>query len=66
MNLFKALSSFHHESSSKILLSPATCIIFDDMPISKTQIGIIKNVLSQKIIIFKAKKDDSDHQNFWN
>ena len=40
------------------------CIIFDDMPISKTQIGIIKNVLSQKIIIFKAKKDDSDHQNF--
>ena len=40
------------------------CIIFDDMPISKTQIGIIKNVLSQKIIIFKAKKDDGDHQNF--
>ena len=40
------------------------CIIFDDMPISKTQIGIIKNVLSQKIIIFKVKKDDSDHQNF--
>ena len=26
------------------------CIIFDDMPISKTQIGLIKNVLAQKIM----------------
>lgn len=49
---------------SNIAESSDLCIIFDDMPISKTQIGIIKNVLSQKIIIFKAKKDDSDHQNF--
>ena len=40
------------------------CIIFDDMPISKTQIGIIKNILAQKILILKAKKDDSEHQNF--
>ena len=40
------------------------CIIFDDMPISKIQIGIIKNILAQKILILKAKKDDSEHQNF--
>ena len=40
------------------------CIIFDDIPISKTQIGIIKNILAQKILILKAKQDDSEHQNF--
>ena len=28
------------------------CIIFDDMPISKTQVGIVKNILAQKILIF--------------
>ena len=40
------------------------CIIFDDMPISKTQVGIVKNSLAQKILIFKATKDDSEHQSF--
>jgi hypothetical protein len=40
------------------------CIIFDDMPISKTQIGIVKNILAQKILILKSKKDDKEHQNF--
>ena len=40
------------------------CIIFDDMPISKTQIGIVKNILAQKILILKSKKDDEEHQNF--
>ena len=40
------------------------CIIFDDMPISKTQIGLIKNILAQKMLILKTKKDDSDHQKF--
>ena len=40
------------------------CVIFDDIPISKTQIGTVKNILAQKILIFKAKKDDSEHQNF--
>ena len=38
------------------------CIIFDDMPISKTQIGLIKNVLAQKILIIQ-KNTDLD-QNF--
>ena len=40
------------------------CIIFDDIPISKTQIGIVKNILAQKILILKSKKDDKEHQNF--
>ena len=40
------------------------CIIFDDMPISKTQIGLIKNTLAQKILIVKKNKDDKDHQKF--
>jgi len=40
------------------------CIIFDDMPISKTQIGRIKNTLAQKILIVKKNKDDNDHQKF--
>jgi len=40
------------------------CIIFDDMPISKTQVGIVKNILAQKILILKSKKDDKEHQNF--
>ena len=40
------------------------CIVFDDMPISKTQIGLIKNSLAQKILVFKKSKDDGDHQNF--
>ena len=52
-----------HLDSNKVE-SCDLCIIFDDMPISKTQIGIVKNILAQKILIFKAKKDDSEHQNF--
>ena len=42
------------------------CIIFDDMPISKTQVGLIKNMLAQKVLIIKNKKnkDDNDHQKF--
>ena len=40
------------------------CIIFDDMPISKTQIGLIKNTLAQKILIVKKNKDGKDHQKF--
>ena len=38
------------------------CIIFDDMPISKTQIGLIKNVLAQKILIIQ--KNTTLDQNF--
>jgi len=40
------------------------CIVFDDMPITKTQVGLIKNSLSQKILILKTKQDDKDHQHF--
>ena len=40
------------------------CIIFDDMPISKTQVGSIKNTLAQKVLIIKKNKDDNDHQKF--
>ena len=40
------------------------CIIFDDMNISKTQIGLIKNTLAQKILIIKKNGDDSHHQSF--
>ncbi|MDC1110769.1 DUF6231 family protein [Gammaproteobacteria bacterium] len=40
------------------------CIIFDDMPISKTQVGFIKNTLAQKVLIIKKNKDDNDHQKF--
>ena len=38
------------------------CIVFDDIPISKTQIGFIKNALSQKILIIQ--KNTCDDQNF--
>ena len=38
------------------------CIIFDDIAISKTQIGFIKNALSQKILIIQ--KSTHDDQNF--
>jgi len=40
------------------------CIIFDDIPISKTQVGLIKNTLAQKVLIIKKNKDDNDHQKF--
>ena len=40
------------------------CIIFDDMPISKTQVGLIKNTLAQKVLIIKKNKDGNDHQKF--
>ena len=40
------------------------CIIFDDMPISKTQVGLIKNTPAQKVLIIKKNKEDNDHQKF--
>ena len=52
-----------HLDSNKVE-SCDLCIIFDDIPISKTQIGIVKNILAQKILILKLKKDDKEHQNF--
>ena len=34
------------------------CIVFDDIPISKTQIGLIKNTLSQKILVIQKNKNN--------
>ena len=64
-DFLKSLSIINltHLDSSKVE-SCDLCIIFDDMPISKTQIGIVKNILAQKILILKSKKDDKEHQNF--
>jgi len=38
------------------------CIVFDDIPISKTQIGLIKNTLAQKILVIQ--KNTNDDQKF--
>ena len=38
------------------------CIVFDDMPISKTQVGLIKNTLAQKIL--DKKKNSNNDQKF--
>ena len=38
------------------------CIVFDDIPISKTQIGLIKNTLAQKILVIQ--KNINDDQKF--
>ena len=38
------------------------CIVFDDIPISKTQIGLIKNTLAQKILVIQ--KSINDDQKF--
>ena len=40
------------------------CILFDDISTSKTQIGLIKNTLAQKILIIKKNGDDDRHQSF--
>ena len=64
-NLLKSMSIInlsHLDSNSAV--PNDLCIVFDDMPISKTQIGLIKNSLAQKILVLKKSKDDRDHQNF--
>ena len=38
------------------------CIVFDDISISKTQIGLIKNTLAQKILV--VQKNTNDDQKF--
>ena len=35
------------------------CIVFDDMPISKTHIGLIKNTLAQKILVIQKNINDA-------
>ena len=64
-DLLKSMSiiSLSHIESPDALPNDL-CIVFDDMPISKTQIGLIKNSLAQKILVLKKSKDNGDHQNF--
>ncbi len=64
-NSLKKLSimSLHHLDSN-IAEPNDLCIIFDDIPISKTQVGLIKNTLAQKVLIIKKNKDDNDHKKF--
>jgi hypothetical protein len=64
-DLLKSMSiiSLSHLESNGALPNDL-CIIFDDMAISKTQIGLIKNSLAQKILVLKKSKDNGDHQNF--
>ena len=33
------------------------CIVFDDMPISKTQVGLIKNTIAQKILVIQKNSN---------
>ena len=40
------------------------CIVLEDVDISKTQLGLIKNTLAQKILVIKESADDKDHQSF--
>ena len=60
-DLLKSMSiiSLSHLESNGALPNDL-CIIFDDMAISKTQIGLIKNSLAQKILVLKKSKDDGD------
>ena len=64
-NLLKSMSiiNLNHLDSNSAVPNDL-CIVFDDMPISKTQIGLIKNSLAQKILVLKKSKDNGDHQNF--
>ncbi|MDA9925486.1 DUF6231 family protein [Gammaproteobacteria bacterium] len=64
-NSLKKLSIMSLDHLDSYIAEPNDlCIIFDDMPISKTQVGLIKNTLAQKVLIIKKNKDDNDHQKF--
>ena len=64
-DILESLLIINLEHLDKIAGQPnELCIIFDDIDISKTQIGLIKNTLSQKILIIKKNGDDDRHQSF--
>ena len=64
-NSLKKLSIMNLDHLDSNIAEPNDlCIIFDDMPISKTQVGLIKNTLAQKVLIIKKNKEDNDHQKF--
>ncbi|MDG2347835.1 MAG: hypothetical protein P8L73_06655, partial [SAR86 cluster bacterium] len=64
-DILESLLIINLEHLDKIAGQPnELCIIFDDIDISKTQIGLIKNTLAQKILIIKKNGDDDRHQSF--
>ena len=64
-DILESLLIINLEDLDKIAGQPnELCIIFDDIDISKTQIGLIKNTLAQKILIIKKNGDDDRHQSF--
>lgn len=64
-DILESLLIINLEHLDKIASQPnELCIIFDDIDISKTQIGLIKNTLAQKILIIKKNGDDDRHQSF--
>ena len=54
-----SLSIFNLEHLDNNAFEPNDlCIVFDDISISKTQIGLIKNTLAQKILVIQKSKND--------
>jgi hypothetical protein len=40
------------------------CIVLEDIEVSKTELGLIKNSVAQKILVIRESVDDTDHQSF--
>ena len=40
------------------------CIVLEDIEVSKTELGLIKNSVAQKILVIRESVDDKDHQSF--
>jgi len=50
-------------SIKKIAVNPVDlCVVFEDVEIKKTQLGLIKNTLAQKILVLRDNASDQDHQ----
>ena len=40
------------------------CIVLEDVQVSKTQLGLIKNSVAQKIVVIRESVDNKDHKSF--
>ena len=40
------------------------CIVLEDTQVSKTQLGLIKNSVAQKILVIRESVDDDSHKSF--
>ena len=40
------------------------CIVLEDIQVSKTQLGLIKNSVAQKILVIRESVNDESHQSF--